>query len=212
MTAKFIVADDFGISPKVNQAILKAVDRQEVNVVSILPNLAQKKHILMLLKQLPKDRVSFHFNITRGEPLSPPQKVKSLITKQGKFYALPTFLMRLLLGLIKVDEIMMEFRAQYQKLKKLGAPPKFLDSEQHIHTLSPLNRHIEKEATRLGITFIRSNHSTHSYLRRKKSRYILLHLTQTLLNLRFGRFSDFSHVYEADITHPGTNYDRSTWL
>jgi glycosyltransferase involved in cell wall biosynthesis len=199
-------ADDYGISVQVNQAILNEVEKGKVVVVSIMPNLvtpqAAKK-----LKQYRSISYSMHFNLLRGKPCSPITLVPSLVNRDGMLYPLPIFFLRLLVGLIKPEEIKIEFFAQYNRLQSLGINPQYINSEQHLHVFSPLNKIIESEMHKTTIRKVRSYESSRSYLSKKPFRWLIFTSLYLLCNLRFGSHGEFKANYQAKIIHPGTNYD-----
>ncbi len=199
-----IDADDFGISSRVNQAILDEVNSMSLNVVSIMPNLVKQSDLEKLkLAQNPID-YSMHFNLLRGKPCTDVDKVKSLVDSSGKFYNLFFFMLRLNLGLIKIDDIKTEFLAQYNRLLKLGIRPIYLNSEQHLHIFSPINKLLEKEITKTSILRIRSISSSFHSLDGKFIRKFALLFLKNLCEFRYGRFNEFKKLYKAYVVHPGS--------
>lgn len=196
-------ADDFGFSKRVNQAIINEVRNQAIDIVSIMPNIVQKKDIVFLKKASKKLIFAMHFNVLRGKPVSRLKYVGSLIDKNGFFYSLPMFSLRLVLGLISFKEVEIEFFAQYKRLRNLGIQPLSLNSEQHIHILSPINRLVERLIKQTSITKIRSEASSFFSLENKILRKIGLIILKNVCQLRFGGFKEFKKKYHAHIVHPG---------
>lgn len=203
--ANLVDADDFGISKEVNQAIMDQVKSKKVNIVSIMANLVDAKS-LDLLKKSKQLSYSLHFNLLRGKPLSKTNDVKSLVNGKGKFYPLYIFISKLLLGKINLNEVINEFRAQYNRLKNNGLDIKYINSEQHLHIFSPINRIIEKE--KVDSVKIRSVSSTVSCLKRKPFRFCVFLGLRLLLSIKYFYFKEFKQKYNSYIVHPGTNYDR----
>ncbi len=201
--SNLVDADDYGISNKVNKSIINNIDHQLVDIVSIMANLVEKKDLSKLKKRQSKINCALHFNILRGKPLANKNKVSSLVDKNGNFYNLPIFIFRLFLGMISMDEIKNEFLAQYKKLTDSGIKPSYLNSEQHMHVLSPINKVLEKTVTVTKIKKIRSKASSYNSLNGKFFRKIVLIFIETILNLRYQKFQDFDKKYDAHIIHPG---------
>jgi glycosyltransferase AglD len=200
-------ADDFGISVEVNKEILKQAKNGKLNIVSILSNLVDKES-LDCLKKNKKLYCSLHFNLLRGKPLVEREKVQSLVGTNGNFYPLWFFVLKLMFGRINFEEVRIELWAQYHKLKESGFTIKYINSEQHVHTLSPINSIIERERKLMNIEGVRSIRSTTNYLRKKPFRFSVFFIIRFCLNVRYSYFSEFKNNYHSFIIHPGTNYDN----
>ena len=196
-------ADDFGMSEEVNKKILTEIEAGNLDIVSIMPNLVKPKDLNNLKNYFGKIDYSMHFNLLRGKPCEKDNKVQSLINRRGNFYPLPIFVFRLFFEMISLDEVKLEFLAQYRKLAKAGIYPKYLNSEQHIHILSPINRLLEKEIDKTSIKKIRSLGSSFSSLKRKPLRKFCLVFFKKIFDFKFNKFSDFKNRYDARIVHPG---------
>jgi predicted glycoside hydrolase/deacetylase ChbG (UPF0249 family) len=207
-----VVADDFGISEHVNNAILEQLKKKTVTVVSVLANHITPSAAKKLKRQASLKTISIHFNVTRGIPLSSPQHIPSLVTAQGTFFPTPRFLKRLLFGQINLDEVHYELQLQVSKMKKLGLKPRYCDSEQHIMTFPPLWESMASLAKKERITYLRSKRSTEFYLRRKPIRWLIFTFFQVLLNWKYPEEKTKKvKVYDGLITHPGTEFDRFTF-
>jgi predicted glycoside hydrolase/deacetylase ChbG (UPF0249 family) len=74
MVAQLIVnADDFGLSPGVNRGILEAHEKRIVTSTSLMANTPGFDDAVRLARSAPDLGVGFHFNLTYGVPLSPPE-------------------------------------------------------------------------------------------------------------------------------------------
>lgn len=207
-----VVADDYGISEEINQAIIKQVQLRKVDIVSILSNYIKQEHAIDLKRYLPETNYSIHLNLSRGKPLSNLRKVSSLTDKHGNFYPTYIFILRLLLGRIVERELLLEFQAQILFLKKLGISPNYLDSEQHIHTFSPLWNCITQVCQKNNIQFIRSYRSSELYLRKKPLRWLIFKSLNLVFSLSHKKRVSVSTSYHAFLVHPGTNYDKFSLL
>lgn len=196
-------ADDYGFSKLVNQEILRGVDHQLIDIVSIMANLVDKKDLLMLKKRQSEVLFSLHFNVLRGKPITDKKIVPSLVDKTGNFYSLPFFLIRLFFGLISLAELKTEFLAQYKKLSDSGLIMRYLSSEQHLHIFSPISQLLEGAIVQTSIKKIRSKASSYNSLDGKFIRKTVLFLVDKLLGFRFGNFHNFKSRYDAYIVHPG---------
>jgi predicted glycoside hydrolase/deacetylase ChbG (UPF0249 family) len=196
-------ADDFGMSDKVNSEIINQVDSNSLNIVSIMPNLVKKRDLDNLKMFSETISYSMHLNLLRGLPCEKRERVSSLVNGNGVFYSLPFFSFRLLFGLISLDEVKLEFMAQYRKLRTMGIVPKHLNSEQHIHVFSPINNLLENEIKKTSIKKIRSVESSFYSLSTKPFRRFCLFFLKKMFDLKFDKFNDFKDRYDAYIVHPG---------
>lgn len=119
-----ITADDWGLSPGVNQGILELAQRGVIQRVSLLANGAYLKDGLSQLLSIKKIQLGIHFNLTYG---------KSLHGSQGLFLPPAIFLMKWMLRKINKKWIIDEFLAQMNHLKTLHVPIQYLDGHHHIH-------------------------------------------------------------------------------
>lgn len=201
--SSIIDADDYGISKKVNDAILHEAKNQGLDIVSIMANLVKKNDLLVLKKNVKNMNFALHFNLLRGKPVSDLTSVQTLVNGHGEFYSLPFFMMRLILGMINLDEVKHEFWSQYRRLVRLGVSPVFLNSEQHLHIFSPLNKMLEREIRETSIKKIRSSASSFHSLNNKLLRKLILILLKNICIWRFSYFDEFKKKYDAYIVHPG---------
>ena len=88
---KVVVADDYGRSAEVNQAIVSAVQAEVVQIISILPNKISQPQIVQLKRKVKKTHFSAHLNLVEGKPISPSTKVDTLINSTVIFGPCPYF-------------------------------------------------------------------------------------------------------------------------
>jgi predicted glycoside hydrolase/deacetylase ChbG (UPF0249 family) len=208
---KLVIADDYGLFPIVNQAILDQVEAKNLDGVSVLANLVSKadaKKLVYFKKQI---KIGFHFNLTRGKPVTKPELILSLVDYQGNFFPLFIFLIKLLSGQIRLNEIDLELNNQFKRLESLALLPTYVDSEQHIHIFNLLAQPIVRTANRHNLP-IRSTASSVSYLKFRPHKYLMFCVLQALFFFRFFSLKsrkdiNINSVMEAIITHPGSSYD-----
>jgi glycosyltransferase involved in cell wall biosynthesis len=200
------VADDYGISPLVNTAIISSLQQKEVQVVSVLATHVSLSELNKLKKKLGPKNFSLHFNLVRRKAVSPLRKISSLVDSGGYFFPLWLFLLKLLLKQIDLDHVKTELTAQYKFLHKKGVRPHYLDSEQHTHTLEPIAQIVSQFAKKNNLK-IRSTQSTSHYLSGKPFRFIVWLMFYTLLRFLYPNNSSSASTYHASICHPGTTFD-----
>jgi predicted glycoside hydrolase/deacetylase ChbG (UPF0249 family) len=129
-SGKFLIvtAEDYGLSPSVSRGILDSVRFGIVRNVSVLTNIVTDEN-LARLKELSAASVGLHFTLTAGSPVTPPEKVPSLVNADGSFY--PRW--ERLQGRAHPDHISLELHAQYERLRRAGFRVCHLNSHHHIH-------------------------------------------------------------------------------
>src|SRR5262245_49677237 len=118
--ALVVVADDFGMGPTTTQGILALAGCGLVtgSVLMVNSPYAEASVQAWRLAGCPME-LGWHPSLTSDAPVSPPERVSSLVTADGKFYPLGRLMKRLFLGRVVHDEIRTELRAQYDRFCKL---------------------------------------------------------------------------------------------
>lgn len=140
MLKKIINADDFGISPGVNRAIITAFHQGVLNSTSMMMNVAYTNEAVELYKQNPNLAVGVHLNLTNQlnqRPLSNVKDIPLLVDKNGNLKH--GFVSLMLLSFFKKKELQrqleIEMRAQIEKALSAGIKPSHLDSHRHVHMI-----------------------------------------------------------------------------
>jgi chitin disaccharide deacetylase len=124
-------ADDFGMCQDINDAILQTLRYGLIRSTSLmLPGPAAPIALRYLAKH---PELSFAIHLTassdsptnRWKPLSPPEKVRSLVGPLGYFY--PFDQMQRFLSQLRLPELELEFRAQIDAAFAAGLRPSHLD-------------------------------------------------------------------------------------
>src|SRR5205814_2906929 len=112
--------DEFGLTEHVNFGIIEAHEQGAVTSTTMLPNMWAFDHAAGLARANPTLAVGVHLNLTHGRPVLPPERVPTLVDRDGQFYRRAPFIQRLLRGQVRVDEIAAECRAQVEKVLAAG--------------------------------------------------------------------------------------------
>jgi predicted glycoside hydrolase/deacetylase ChbG (UPF0249 family) len=131
-------ADDFGLSPAVNAAVLQAHQRGIVTSTTVMINLPHAEAgLAQALAETPNLGLGLHLNLNQGKPVSPPTSVPSLVDEHGQFYPIER-LAEVALG-YDGDELYEEIAAQIERFIALtGHPPTHLDAHYHVALMHPL--------------------------------------------------------------------------
>lgn len=126
-----INADDFGMCHAVNDAIFRSLKDGVVSSTTLMVPCPWALHAMHLLAENPDIPFGVHLTVIseypyyRWGPLTPREKVSSLIDETGSFYSferMPEFLAQ-----VKLDELEVEFRAQIETVLAAKLQPTHLD-------------------------------------------------------------------------------------
>ena len=135
-----INVDDFGFSQSVNDAVSELVKLGSISSTTVMVNMPYWRQIANFL-EYPDFGIGLHFNLTQGEPISSPEKIPSLLNKNGEFYSFKEFRKRSKNNKINKDEILIELQNQYNLLYSVvGNRLTHIDSHQAIHKYSPVSQ------------------------------------------------------------------------
>lgn len=150
-------ADDWGMSPGINAAILEMAQRGVVKRVSILAGSPFVKHGLDELLKTPGLQFGLHFNLTLFPPLFEEQQdATSPFMDQVSFHYKPLW---------KLNWIWLSpfhrrasrgaafdaFKGQLEKLRTLKVPVSYFDGHQNVHLLPGLIALVHSELVKWGI-------------------------------------------------------------
>jgi len=131
-------ADDFGLTPGVNRAIVKAHREGVVSSATLMASGAAFNDAVEAARALPKLSVGCHVVLVDGAPVSPPGGLDTLLairsSEPDKFYgSLSAFAARATLGGFDRDQLVEEITAQIRKIQASGVEVTHLDSHKHAH-------------------------------------------------------------------------------
>lgn len=149
-------ADDFGLSEKVNEGILRAHTHGILTSTSIMANGAAFEHAISLWQSTPTLDVGIHLILVEEQPLLGTDMVPSLVNREGRFYRHAVqFTKRYLMGRISLREVRRELEAQIVKVIGRGVSISHLDSHQHLHMLPKILQIVVDLAKEYDIPAIR---------------------------------------------------------
>ncbi len=110
-----------------------------------------------LLAQAPGLGVGVHLALTGGAPVSPADRVASLLAPDGQLHARGTdFITAWMRGRVSADDVHRELDAQVARIRDAGIAIDHLDTHHHLGFLPVVGRAVEEVARRHGISGIRS--------------------------------------------------------
>jgi predicted glycoside hydrolase/deacetylase ChbG (UPF0249 family) len=136
-----INADDFGMCHSVNEAVMRALQEGIVRSTTLMVPCPWALHAMRFLAAHPELPFGVHLTALsdwvdyRWGPVTPREKVPSLVNNEGTFYnfeQMPQFLAQ-----VALDQLEMEFRAQIEVVLAAGLQPTHLDWRQRIRPGAP---------------------------------------------------------------------------
>lgn len=157
MRRLIVNADDFGLTPGVNRAIIELHAAGLVTSTSLMARAGATDEAIELARATPSLGVGCHVVLVDGEPKLPPEKIPSLVdARTGHFpNSLTTFLARLFTGRIRAEEIEAEAAAQIAHLQQRGVRLTHFDTHKHAHIFSAVLRPVLRAARAAGIRALR---------------------------------------------------------
>ena len=173
-----VTADDFGMTKRINEGIVKAYREGIVTFLNFIPGGEAFDDAVRLARELNLKEVGAHLALTETIPVTAPENIQSLIAKDDWFYRDHNiFFLRFIFGLIKYEQIYVELKNQLQRLKDIGIPITNLSSHEHIHMMPELLKifiRLAKEYNIPSIRYIRDDRPAGKFdIAELKKRFIL---------------------------------------
>lgn len=149
-------ADDFGLSEKVNEGILRAHLNGILTSTSIMANGQAFEDAVRIARSNPALDVGIHLTLIEEMPLLGAKEIPTLLTPDGKFHRNAIqFTQRYILGNISLKDVREELEAQIKRVIAGGISPSHLDSHQHLHMLPGILNIVAELSRKYGVPAIR---------------------------------------------------------
>jgi len=133
----WLCADDYGISPGVNEAIRELVLRGRINATSVMvvaPSFTRSEAMPLTILKAGSQQVAIGLHVTLTAPFRPLSSGYGPL-RDGYFPPLKATLRAALLRRLKPQKIAVEIGAQIKAFAAaFGRLPDFVDGHQHVHT------------------------------------------------------------------------------
>ena len=158
MSRLIVNADDFGLTPGVNRAIVELHQAGVLPSATLMAKAGATSEAIAMARATPTLGVGCHVVLVDGEPVLPPAEIASLIDQEtGRFpVSLGVFLTRLFTGRIRPGEIEAEAAAQIGRLQDSGLRLTHIDTHKHTHMFPPVLRPVLRAARAAGIRAVRN--------------------------------------------------------
>jgi predicted glycoside hydrolase/deacetylase ChbG (UPF0249 family) len=159
MKRLIINADDFGLAPGVNRAIVELQQAGALSSATLMANGPYFSPAVYMAFAQPALAVGCHVVLVDGSPCLRPAEVPSLVdprnpssfrTTVGSFFA------DLLRGRVREEEIEAEAAAQIRRIQSSGITVSHIDSHKHVHAFPRVLAPLLRAARQCGVRCVRN--------------------------------------------------------
>ncbi|WP_348261852.1 ChbG/HpnK family deacetylase [Telmatobacter sp. DSM 110680] len=158
MPRLIVNADDFGLAPGVNRAVLELHAAEVLTSATMMAQSAATDEAVRMALAMPTLGVGCHVVLVDGTPVSPGTSIRSLVDRNnGAFHSSPgNFLKRLYTARIRSAEVEAEAAAQIALLQSYGLRLTHIDTHKHMHMFPLILRPVLRAAKAAGIHAVRN--------------------------------------------------------
>jgi hopanoid biosynthesis associated protein HpnK len=150
-------ADDFGLTPGVNRAIVEAHQRGIVTSATLMANSRAFDDAVRLALRNPTLAIGCHVVLIDGSPLLPADEIPTLVADHDRFRdSFSSFASAALRGRIDADDIERETTAQIRKIQNAGVAVSHIDTHKHTHMFPKVLRPLLRAAAACGVRGVRN--------------------------------------------------------
>lgn len=149
-------ADDFGMTLGVNDGIIRAHREGILTSATLMANGEAFDDAVESARANKELGVGCHLVLVGGKCVATKDSVASLVGAGGNLPdSLPLFVAKISSGIIRIEEIEREFRAQIGRVRAAGIEPTHLDTHKHTHAHPRVMEALGKVAKECGIARVR---------------------------------------------------------
>lgn len=127
-------ADDFGLSPSVNEAVIRAHREGILTTASLMVNEPGFDKAVKLAKDNPKLGVGLHLTLLHGHSALTHDKIPGLVNKPGEFSNSPVSVgMKYFFDSDLLEPLRAEIQAQFDKFRSTGLVLDHVNGHLHLH-------------------------------------------------------------------------------
>ncbi|HUZ05128.1 MAG TPA: ChbG/HpnK family deacetylase [Acidobacteriaceae bacterium] len=160
MRRLIVNADDFGLTPGVNKAVIELHQAGALTSTTLMASGASFQEAVELAKQNASLGVGCHIVLVDGMPISPPGTIATLLDPDSHAPAfrstLGRFVQDLFLGHIDTHHIQIEAAAQIRRLQGSGLTVTHIDTHKHTHMFPRVLEPVLRAALACGVRRVRT--------------------------------------------------------
>ncbi len=156
MKQLIVNADDFGLNDHTAEWTIKGFECGALTSATMMAGMPATDKAVEYAKSHPQFSFGVHFYLVDEVPMSRPEDIPSMIDpKTGKLWQTRKFILRNFAGMISVEDLKREMRAQYLAIKNAGVPISHVDGHGHNHRLPQSIKALAELKDELGFTKVR---------------------------------------------------------
>ena len=129
-----VTADDFGLSPEVNEAVERAHRHGILTAASLMVGAPACADAVRRAKRMPALRVGLHLTLVEGRPVLPPERIPNLVDASGHFRTDMAASGAAMFFRPSVHrQLMAEVDAQFAAFAATGLRLDHVDAHKHFH-------------------------------------------------------------------------------
>ena len=149
-------ADDFGSSPDINAAVMRAHRQGVLTSASLMVTGQAVDEAVALAREAPRLAVGLHLVLVRGRSVLSPREIRHLVDEKGRFSYDPVRAGLYYCRILVNDELAREIGAQFERFAATGLSLSHVDGHLNMHlhpavlpVLLPLARRFGAQGFRL---------------------------------------------------------------
>lgn len=152
----FVVADDMGMCPEINQGVLEAYQGQRLHAASIVVTAPAFDDAVRVASRCPGLACGLHVSVVDMPLLLSPGEAPGLHDAGGGPYpSHREFVRAWLTGGIPLDSLAREVRAQFVRFRASGLPLCHVNAHQHLHLLPGFLEVVLDACRDFGVPYVR---------------------------------------------------------
>ena len=128
-----VTADDYGMSPGVNEGIERCIKSGIVTSTNVIMNMPYYSSAIEVKRKYPHISFGLHWTVSCGKPLSDPKNVSTLVDANGNFFSPSIFVEKMKHKKINLTELTQELILQYDEYVRLFGEPEYWNTHQNVH-------------------------------------------------------------------------------
>src|SRR5262249_17402554 len=149
-------ADDFGRSPGINAAVIRAHREGILTTASLMMNEPATDEAVQLARENPRLGVGLHLTLLCGRPALTAREIPGLLNGNGCFSDNPVIVgFRYFFNLGLRAQLRAEIQAQFERFRATGLPLDHVNGHLHLHLHPTVFGILMESAREWGITHLR---------------------------------------------------------
>lgn len=194
-------ADDFGFNRDTAKTTIDLFEKGYLSSASIMVNCDASDIAIDFAKKHPEFSYGVHLTFVDEIPPVCRKSNISSILKNGRFFNTKEFIMRALLGNLKINDIKNEMTSQISRLYDSGVIVSHVDSHGSVHKLPVFQKAMEEVLPRFGIT--RARRVQNIFMQYKRERFLTAMLNSFIQKQISKMFATPNYLYI-----PAHRFDR----